>query len=229
MKAISKNVLFFCFFAQLGVSLLGNQWWCICTYDQIFADLDKCYRLKKTDPCFPNVLEQITKELLKYASASHPWWRCLIGIDGKVIYKWCGGDYPKKPGLYMHWGSRDCGDVVKMVRDAIFPFINNYRLINMESKIDKLGGSISNMVEAGNKATIVIDTLKSEKTMIQAELTKTRTSIASLESKLTDLEKKYHEELLKKLDEISALLQKMMLPVDLMSPGANKNSLNSCQ
>ena len=93
----------------------------------------------------------------------------------------------------------------------------------------KLDASISNMVESGNKSTIAIDTLKSEKTMIQAELTKTRTSIASLESKLTDLEKKYHEELLKKLDEISALLQKMMLPVDLMAPGTNKNSLNSCQ
>ena len=47
---------------------------------------------------------------------------------------------------------------------------------------------------ASDKATIVIDTLKSEKTMIQAELTKTRTSIASLESKLTDFEKKYHKE-----------------------------------
>lgn len=93
----------------------------------------------------------------------------------------------------------------------------------------KLDASISNMVESGNKATIAIDTLKSEKTMIQSELTKTRANVASLEAKLVDLEKKYHDELLKKLDEISALQQKMMSFIDLMAPDANKNSLNSCQ
>ena len=211
----------------------------ICTYDQIFADLDKHYNLKKTDPYFPMILEKITEKLQNYVIHSTGCPTGLITYDGKCIvdahYNHTSVPSGKDVGVYMYFTpfSRpkviNVFGVVKMVRDAIFPFINSYRLINMESKIDKLDGSISNMVEAGNKATIVIDTLKSEKTMIQAELTKTRTSIASLESKLTDLEKKYHEELLKKLDEISALLQKMMLPVDLMAPGTNKNSLNSCQ